>query len=128
MARLRDDKGRFIKGSVGNPKGRPQKEREVKYYQLTVSAVSDSDWIEIVDYAVKQAKRGDGPARKWLSDYLIGLPQQKVDLTTNGENINTIGITGVDYRSAIANLAPRSMGDSDASSESESAFDGETLG
>ena len=104
------------------------KEREVKFYDLTVSAVSEEDWIGIVKTAVRLATKGDAQARKWLSDYLVGLPQQKVDLTTNGENINSIGITGVDYRSAITNLAPGSMGNSAAPSESESAFDGETLG
>jgi hypothetical protein len=124
----RDAKGRFVKGNRGNPKGRMPKEREVKFYDLTVSAVSEEDWTGIVKTAVRLATKGDSQARKWLSDFLIGLPQQKVDLTTNGENINSIGITGVDYRSAITNLAPRSMGDSESSSESESAFDGETLG
>jgi len=104
------------------------KDREVKFYDLTVSAVSEEDWTGIVKTAVRLATKGDSQARKWLSDFLIGLPQQKVDLTTNGENINSIGITGVDYRSAITNLAPRSMGDSESSSEGESAFDGETLG
>lgn len=128
MARQRDEKGRFIKGHSGNPTGRMSKEREVKFYDLTVSAVSEEDWIGIVKTAVRLATKGDAQARKWLSDYLIGLPQQKLDLTTNGENINSIGITGVDYRSAITNLAPRSMGDSGSSSEGESAFDGETVG
>ena len=128
MDKQRDEKGRFIKGHTGNPTGRMPKDREVKFYDLTVSAVSEEDWTGIVKTAVRLATKGDSQARKWLSDFLIGLPQQKVDLTTNGENINSIGITGVDYRSAITNLAPRPMGDSEASSESESAFDGETLG
>jgi len=125
---LRDEKGRFIKGNTGNPNGRMPKEREVKYYELTKSNVSESDWAGIVKTAVRLATKGDAQARKWLSDQLIGLPEQKVDLTSNGENINAIGITGVDYRSAIANLAPRPMGNSESSSEGESAFDGETLG
>lgn len=125
--RQRDEHGRFVKGNKASP-GRPTKEREVKYYELTVSAVSEEDWIGIVKTAVRLATKGDSQARKWLSDFLIGLPQQKVDLTTNGENINSIGITGVDYRSAITNLAPRSMGDSDSSGEGESTFDGETVG
>lgn len=128
MDKKRDDKGRFIKGHTGNPTGRMPKDREVKFYDLTISAVSEDDWVKVVKTAVRLAIKGDAQARKWLSDNLIGLPQQKVDLTTNGENINAIGIMGVDYRSAITNLAPRPMGDSEASSESESAFDGATLG
>ena len=128
MDKQRDEKGRFIKGHSGNPTGRMPKDREVKFYDLTVSAVSEDEWVKVVKTAVRLAIKGDAQARKWLSDHLIGLPQQKVDLTTNGENINSIGITGVDYRSAIANLAPRPMGNSESSSEGESAFDGETLG
>lgn len=126
--RQRDEKGRFIKGNTANPKGRPPKQREQEFLNITLSAVSPEDWKEIVQKAVWQAKKGDATARKFLADYLIGPPTQKTDLTSNGESINAIGITGVDYRSAITNLAPRSMGDSESSSESESAFDGETLG
>lgn len=126
--RQRDEKGRFIKGNNANPNGRPPKAREQEFLNVTIAAVSCGDWIEIIQKAVWQAKKGDASARKFLADYLIGPPTLKTDLTTNGESINAIGVTGVDYRSAITNLAPGSMGNSAAPSESESAFDGETLG
>jgi hypothetical protein len=126
--RQRDEKGRFIKGNNANPNGRPPKAREQEFLNVTIAAVSCGDWIEIIQKAVWQAKKGDASARKFLADYLIGPPTVKTDLTTNGESINAIGVTGVDYRSAITNLAPGSMGNSAAPSESESAFDGETLG
>ncbi|MDD4465770.1 MAG: hypothetical protein PHY25_03735 [Dehalococcoidales bacterium] len=126
--RQRDEKGRFIKGNNANPNGRPPKAREQEFLNVTIAAVSCGDWIEIIQKAVSQAKKGDASARKFLADYLIGPPTVKTDLTTNGESINAIGVTGVDYRSAITNLAPGSMGNSAAPSESESAFDGETLG
>lgn len=126
--RQRDEKGRFIKGNNANPNGRPPKAREQEFLNVTIAAVSCGDWIEIIQKAVWQAKKGDASARKFLADYLIGPPTVKTDLTTNGESINAIGVTGVDYRSAITNLAPGSMGNSAAPSEGESAFDGETLG
>lgn len=126
--RQRDEKGRFIKGNNANPNGRPPKAREQEFLNVTIAAVSCGDWIEIIQKAVWQAKKGDASARKFLAYYLIGPPTVKTDLTTNGESINAIGVTGVDYRSAITNLAPGSMGNSAAPSESESAFDGETLG
>ena len=126
--RQRDEKGRFIKGNNANPNGRPPKAREQEFLNVTIAAVSCGDWIEIIQKAVWQAKKGDASARKFLADYLIGPPTVKTDLTTNGESINAIGVTGVDYLSAITNLAPGSMGNSAAPSESESAFDGETLG
>lgn len=63
-----------------------------------------------------------------IIDRVMGKPSQHMDVTTNGESLPGITITGVDYRTAITNLAPRSMGDSDSSGESESAFDGSEMG
>ena len=91
----RDESGRFAPGKSGNPKGRPSKPKEEKFHKVTLSAVSLSDWREIVKKAVEQAKRGNPSARKWLSDYLLGPPQQKLDLTSGGEKIR-VTITGDD--------------------------------
>jgi hypothetical protein len=74
----RDEKGRFVKGYGGGP-GRPKKERELKYYQIMETSVSTKDWTEICQRAVMDAKRGDAAARKWLSDYLIGVPVQRME-------------------------------------------------
>ena len=95
MASLRDEKGRFVKGSVPNPNGRPSKPRELRFYEITLSAVSDEDWTAIVYKARDQAKRGDAVARKWLADYLIGPPTQKTDLTVSDKKI-TIELVGND--------------------------------
>jgi hypothetical protein len=76
----RDENGKFVKGNPGGP-GRPKKEREQKFYDLTLSAVTFDDWKAIVRKAVDQAKRGDQQARKWLSDYLIGPPVQRQEVT-----------------------------------------------
>ena len=120
----RDKHGRFVKGASGNPNGRSPKEREERYYNILLTAVTYDDWQEIVRKAADQARRGDAVARKWLSDYLVGAVQQRLDVTTDGESLKSIEITGVDYRTAIANLAPRPMGDSETSGEGESSFDG----
>jgi hypothetical protein len=84
---MRDEKGRFVKGSAGNPHGRPPKEREVRFYEITLATVTFEDWREIVTRAVQDAKRGDTAARKWLADYLIGTPEQKLDVTSNGNTV-----------------------------------------
>jgi hypothetical protein len=76
----KDDKGKFAKGNRGGP-GRPKKEREGKYYEILVTAVTPTHWKTIIDKAVAQAERGDAVARKWLADYLIGQPVQKLALT-----------------------------------------------
>jgi len=86
--------GTIKPGEVRNPKGRPKKEREVRFLEVTLSAVTFSEWEKVVEKALEQAKRGDSQARKWLSDYLIGPPQQRIDHTTGGEKIKAyIGFT-----------------------------------
>ena len=77
MAAARKANGQFAKGASGNPKGRPKKEREQRYTEITMTTCTYKDWGAIVQKAVDQAKRGDATARKWLSDYLIGAPTQK---------------------------------------------------
>ena len=82
----RTEKGTFAKGNGGGP-GRPKKEREDKYYEITLNTVSFEQWKRIVTRAAKQAENGDSVARKWLADYLQGAPVQKIAPTTpDGEN------------------------------------------
>ena len=73
----------FTKGISGNPNGRPKKEREVRYYEIMQTACSFSDWKDITTMAIKQAKRGDPVARKWLSDNLVGKPEQPLSGDVN---------------------------------------------
>lgn len=81
MVDVRDDKGKFVKGQSGNPAGRPKREVEKAYLDATIGKVSLEDWGKIVEKAVSQAKEGDGEARKWLSEYLLGKPTQQIDIT-----------------------------------------------
>jgi len=77
----RDANGKFVKGNSGNPTGRAPKERELRYYEILKTRVSFDDWSEIIDKTVQQAKRGDAVARKWLSDYLVGAPVQRSEIS-----------------------------------------------
>lgn len=89
----RNDNGQFVKGESGNPKGRPPKEREQRFYEITLDAVTFDDWKAIVKKAVEQAKKGDSTARKFLADYLIGPPVQRNELTgANGGAIEVIHV------------------------------------
>lgn len=82
----RDANGKFAEGHKGMG-GRPRKEREERFYTIAVSSVTFQDWREIIQAAVKQAKRGDPSARKFLADYLMGTPVQKVaPVMPDGEN------------------------------------------
>jgi len=81
---MRDSQGRFVKGYSGNPSGRPSREHEKRYFDVTLAAVSVEDWQAIVTRAIHDAKRGDTSARKWLADYVLGLPVQKLEQLTDG--------------------------------------------
>jgi hypothetical protein len=72
---VREQNGKWAKGNSGNPKGRPKKPREVRYHEITLTTCTFDDWQAIVAKAVEQAKRGDAVARKWLADYLVGVPE-----------------------------------------------------
>lgn len=78
---IRDENGRFVKGASGNPNGRPKRERELRYWEIALTACSFDDWRAIIRKAVDQAKRGDHTARKFLADYLLGPPVQKHEVT-----------------------------------------------
>ena len=55
--------------------------------QITLSTVTFTDWQDIIRKAISQAKRGNSNARKFLADYLLGPPNQRVDITSGGERI-----------------------------------------
>ena len=86
----RDANGRFAKGNQvakgnGGGPGRPSKEREERFMEITLSAITFADWKKIVQVAAKQAKRGDNQARKFLADYLLGPPPQKHEVKSDGD-------------------------------------------
>ena len=76
----RDENGKFINGNGGGP-GRPKKEREVRYAEIMQTACTFTEWRKICLKAVEQARRGDATARKWLADYLVGVPKQKMEIS-----------------------------------------------
>ena len=85
---MRDDKGRFIKGH-GKTGGRQKRAVEESYLELFKNAVSEPDWLAIIQRAVADAKRGDSVARKFIADYLIGAPVQRVG-GADGENLEIL--------------------------------------
>ncbi len=83
----RDATGRFVKGVSGNPAGRSKKEREYRFYEIAVTTVTFTDWRDIIEKAITQAKRGDSIARKFLADYLMGPPVNKVEVSDPTINV-----------------------------------------
>ena len=89
----RDKLGRFASGNqlgkVGG--GRPRRATEEIYLHGLISLVSKERWQAIVDKAIAQAERGDDRARRWISDYLIGRPVERVEMTgAEGEPIRIV--------------------------------------
>lgn len=82
----RDDKGKFVKG---HPKtgGRKKRTIEERYLEIFKETVTETDWKKIITRAIEDAGRGDGMARKFIADYLIGTPIQRTDVTTNGKDL-----------------------------------------
>lgn len=83
----RDEKGRFIKGVSGNPKGRPplghsitEAIRELMDEKPEIKKALGSKVIEL-------ALLGDMKAIRVIWNYLDGLPKQSVDITSAGEKI-----------------------------------------
>ncbi len=79
----RNPDGTFGKGTIANPNGRPKREVEREYLDVTISSVSPADWAEIVKMVKALAKAGDMTAVKWLSENLMGKPAQQVDMNVN---------------------------------------------
>ena len=84
---MRDEQGRFIKGTSGNPKGRPKREIEQAYFDATVGSVPVAEWNKIVKAMIKQAQRGNVAAAQWLGNYLLGKPQDHLDITSGDEKV-----------------------------------------
>jgi len=89
---LARETGKVKKGNlraVGNRGGRPKREFELKFLRTLVDTVAPEDWSAIILKAVEQAKAGEWRARAWLSNYLIGVPVQRVvaqvDMTAKHE-------------------------------------------
>ena len=85
----RDRKGRFIKGSCPNPKGkngvtRKDKELEADFYKILQTTVTAQDFREIIEKTVYQAKRGNYQARKHLFEYILGAPENYVNVLHDG--------------------------------------------
>jgi len=81
--------------------------------QIKTISLSPKDWMDLA---------------KWIYIQIDGPPRAELDISSLGEKLATLEVIPIDYRAAIAPLAPRPVGDSAASGEGESSFDGETLG
>lgn len=135
LARL-SEQGRV---SIGDFIKEITKEEEVIPGIRTLVTVFALDWDEIkrrghLVKSVSMTANGpkielyDGQAALVQMGKHLRLFADNVDLTSGGKPLKTIEVTAIDYRTAIAALAPGSVGDSTAPGEDEDPFNGKALG
>lgn len=73
MAKKIPKTGQFKPGNPGGP-GRPAREKEKTYLLALSEAVPLDRWRRIAERAAEDAEKGDHRSREWLSNYLIGRP------------------------------------------------------
>ena len=81
----RDEKGRFVKGSSGNPNGRSRKSDEEIWLKRLHECVTPDDFTQMVRVGVSRAKAGDSAMLRLLFQYLIGMPTQYVKSDVAGQ-------------------------------------------
>lgn len=84
MDKCRDEKGRFTKGSVGNPKGRKSIAEELPFIEQLKNNVSPEAFGRIILKLVTMSEHGNLDAAKVLMPYLLGNPVSKTELTGAG--------------------------------------------
>jgi hypothetical protein len=75
-------------------KAAPRGESRIK--KLFKDYAEEEDVKALFEKLKEKAVGGDMDAIKTLLSYLIGKPKESVDVTTNGESINTIRIVDID--------------------------------
>jgi len=76
MKNGRDSRGRFTKGSRGNPGGRPKSHKNIQ--ALLLQRCTPAKQRKIIDRAIEDAIAGDSTARRWVYNYLLGKPVERV--------------------------------------------------
>ena len=73
--------GQWEKGHSGNPKGRPKRATEDCYLAILSDECGPDEWRKICRTTVSRAMAGDNVCRQWVSDYLLGKPVQRNEIT-----------------------------------------------
>lgn len=97
----RNDKGQFVKGQSGNPKGRPEgvgisiTTRIKQELEKCPEGEDKKTYLELLVKRILKKSIVDGNEQmiKSVWAYVDGLPQQNVDMTSDGERIGLFDFT-----------------------------------
>jgi hypothetical protein len=78
----RDANGRFVAGESANPGGRPKSELSIT--ALIDKAMTEADWLFIIEAQIKRARRGDQKSIEWLTDRRFGKALQATEISGKG--------------------------------------------
>ena len=99
----RDELGRFIVGSNGNPNGRPPDTEEKKILKKVIRELvaeykqTLADALpQISPVLIDQATKGNIQAIKEINDRVMGKPEQQTDITSGGEPIQPVLVKFLD--------------------------------
>lgn len=92
----RDELGRLLPGNTANPNGRPPGTLSlVSLLKKHLEEVPDGDKRTRAELFIRQtlskAMKGDPSSEKLVWQYIEGLPQQKVDVTSGGKPLPILG-------------------------------------
>lgn len=80
--------GKFLRGNRGGP-GNPHNKRVYELRKVLLDAVGDDDLRAIVAALITQAKLGDTIAAREVLDRVLGKPKQSVEITGDGDPMDT---------------------------------------
>lgn len=93
----RDEKGRLLPGHQANlghkggTGGRfPAHRMTTSLVDLMDSVITECHWTMIFTTALEQALDGDARAREWLADRRFGKAKEAIDITSDGERIESL--------------------------------------
>ena len=122
-----------------NRKGRPKSFDALRVLSLQIAheaAQKDQkniviNWhiVTVAESILRQWAMSKNPIlQRAFIEIAFGKVPDNINLNAQVSSHSTIIIKGVDYRTIAANLAPRSIPDSDTPSEGENTFDGTQVG
>jgi hypothetical protein len=97
---MRDNKGRWIKGTSGNITGRPKDRKFTEVMMEKLNAINEDGTTSlerIADKVIKMAERGNIHAIRDIVNRLEGTPQQSMEINAyKNEPITLFTISGTD--------------------------------